>query len=1733
MNPSNHPSIARAARIHDRRIHFAAWLGLVACMVFGAPQDARSVAFTATPDENLELGIAIGALFGALDAGVILGFVPVYPVSLIGELIEIETNIALKLTPPIFEAPPDRNIMPDGCGIEFTLPQTRDDYEEWFGFIEIDPLTTDWGMLGSPSVFHQNTQVVVGVTGSGLQPGLVTLNEGVHEFEWVAGSQYSILFDSVVPNVLLFSSLLSEIKYASAVAAKAAGASARRAGRLRRGVTEAFGGAFENAGLRAIEYRVDEDNDGGIFSTFTTAENRATQTITVFDTHSPVLAGPAGPGTPIEATDLGGVRFSRAQQDLQSRFQATDFCNKSVTLRSNAPQILPVGTTQILWTGRDGGLYAPGVPDFDSYLQAVVVVDTVPPLLMPPDGQVHELPLGVDSLSLSSIDLGLARVIDVADPEPLVVHEGPPVLPVGMRHRIRWTATDASNNTSSRPQWLTVKREGTNTTPTALPTQGTTETAVPIDLRLEGIDVDALLTTLPGEGGQSDVSVELVDPLGFEIVDRPDHGEFIGPLRPVFIEDFRLTPLGETEIEGVRTSPLGALAEAFQQVAPGARDAWVQNVGCPAFDGAFPVDMVHLPTYVHVTDEGEYLVRDQFYSCVEEDPGFEARREARISRWSDEREFLGHARLDDAYDRAELALGTHRDVFSADRNGDFWWIADELSFGGTSFTVHRLSSDFSEFDEPVFFGIGEQEGLATGRFLRQAHAEGELLYVHDTRGVFVVDRRDNELLGRLKVEGEEFFIPRLGGFFGVPCATPQVPGDIGDFLATDSSGALYVSDECGARIHKFEASRLTPNGEFEPGDYVGWMGRCSANVPPFSSCDEDLGVSKGFRCTDSICLRDQGRAGDQPGQFASPGHINFDPNDQLYVADTQNFRVQRFGVDGTFSGQARSTGTGINQGDASGFVLGNFGPPRAVSVNSTSFFVLESTPEQGDFFLHSFDGLPFRPIEVAVGSREDVDRDGFEDNAVLVRYVPRFDFPNSLGATTAVDTFSYRVSDGLADSSPATVSIAVDRSFRPPERLTIRCYDPSGGADTPCILDEDRTIEVELEARDPDGIVGFGGLDTLDYEFVELPENGTLELISSNAGLARYRFTPDRDYNGLQTLRYRVSDGEFEVNSESLSLTVLPVNDDPVFRMTQATASRGFGSQIRVEISDVDADPSERLPDNIEFLWGTSIVETPGELVELPSGEFEMTGPIITMIDAGRHQVQAAPVFPNAATEALAVRWSYVPDGIHDGAERVVSLGNVAVVETSQLGLSIEPDRHDPASGEFVTFEVVANNPVPEGWAGYTAQDLRLVLQLPADISPPAVSSPCSPAGPRRIECTLDSLAPGEEMRWSFPSRIVPEGFAPVEIVHASVRATDPGGEREVMVMAMLLPVRTDTDADGLPDEWERAFGLNVGSDDSQRDPDIDGLANTDEYLAGTNPLLADTDGDGLGDTREVESLRTDPTSADSDEDGLLDGYEVANGFDPRRDDAGSDPDDDGVSNRIEQRNGTDPRFADSDGDGIDDGLELVAQGFVAVTGGFTSVRFDPLALEAAQLTVESTSVEVEVPGALGEQSIAFPINDRDWTGPGVATTFLYSPDDFFGSLGGAVGHVGLVNGRDGFGQSAKVGDFALHFDPARVGGNRSGFFLESLTGIEGPSFDLSSTGTASASAEGVVFDTRLLLASELAIELGQLAAAGSDVGDILVQAVPEPCTPLLGIAALGVVGALRRYRSGVRVRMR
>ncbi|TCK17632.1 hypothetical protein DFR30_0867 [Thiogranum longum] len=102
-----------------------------------------------------------------------------------------------------------------------------------------------------------------------------------------------------------------------------------------------------------------------------------------------------------------------------------------------------------------------------------------------------------------------------------------------------------------------------------------------------------------------------------------------------------------------------------------------------------------------------------------------------------------------------------------------------------------------------------------------------------------------------------------------------------------------------------------------------------------------------------------------------------------------------------------------------------------------------------------------------------------------------------------------------------------------------------------------------------------------------------------------------------------------------------------------------------------------------------------------------------------------------------------------------------------------------------------------------------------------------------------------------------------VEGTHTiTATATDSLGRTGSASLTITSYGNSDTDVDGLPDNWEFSnFGTlaETGSGDF----DSDGLLNVDEFVIGTLPTVQDTDGDGLTDGDEVNVYGLDPNVSD------------------------------------------------------------------------------------------------------------------------------------------------------------------------------------------------------------------------------------------------------------------------------
>jgi VCBS repeat-containing protein len=120
------------------------------------------------------------------------------------------------------------------------------------------------------------------------------------------------------------------------------------------------------------------------------------------------------------------------------------------------------------------------------------------------------------------------------------------------------------------------------------------------------------------------------------------------------------------------------------------------------------------------------------------------------------------------------------------------------------------------------------------------------------------------------------------------------------------------------------------------------------------------------------------------------------------------------------------------------------------------------------------------------------------------------------------DSFTYKANDGSLDSNTATVTITVNP-----------VNDAPVAQDLSATTDEDTAVGIALTATDIDG-------DPLTYTVVIGPAHGVLSGTAPNL-----TYTPDANYNGVDSFTYKANDGALDSNTATVTITVGAVNDAP------------------------------------------------------------------------------------------------------------------------------------------------------------------------------------------------------------------------------------------------------------------------------------------------------------------------------------------------------------------------------------------------------------------------------------------------------------------------------------------------------------------------------------------------------------------------------------------------------------
>ena len=170
-------------------------------------------------------------------------------------------------------------------------------------------------------------------------------------------------------------------------------------------------------------------------------------------------------------------------------------------------------------------------------------------------------------------------------------------------------------------------------------------------------------------------------------------------------------------------------------------------------------------------------------------------------------------------------------------------------------------------------------------------------------------------------------------------------------------------------------------------------------------------------------------------------------------------------------------------------------------------------------------------------------------------YIPATDYDGS-------DSFTFKVNDGIDDSSSATVIITVTDIAEP--NIT-----PVAIAQN-ITVDEDSTNNaITLAGTDEDSG------DTLSYIIESQPTHGILSGTAPNM-----TYTPTANYFGSDSLSFKINDGTVDSSSAIVAITVADINDIPIATAQTIIVDEDSTNNI-ILLSGIDKDEDDILTFNI------------------------------------------------------------------------------------------------------------------------------------------------------------------------------------------------------------------------------------------------------------------------------------------------------------------------------------------------------------------------------------------------------------------------------------------------------------------------------------------------------------------------------------------------------------------------
>ncbi len=308
------------------------------------------------------------------------------------------------------------------------------------------------------------------------------------------------------------------------------------------------------------------------------------------------------------------------------------------------------------------------------------------------------------------------------------------------------------------------------------------------------------------------------------------------------------------------------------------------------------------------------------------------------------------------------------------------------------------------------------------------------------------------------------------------------------------------------------------------------------------------------------------------------------------------------------------------------------------------------------------------------------------------------------------------VNDGALDSLPDTTTVTVDAQVN---------RDPVAANDT-ASMDEDGApilIAVLANDSDPDG-------DPLTITSVGTPANGAAVIVGNQV-----RFTPNADFHGTNTFSYAISDGRGGSASAFITVTVRPINDDPVANDDTASTSAGTPVDVDVLANDTDVDGDTLTISAVGAAANGTAVIVGGAVQYVPNAGFSGTDTFSYTVSDG-----------NGGSDTATVTVSV-------GALPMLSIADVTVTEGNAANLTVSLSA---PSGQTVTVQYATSDGGATAGADYTAASNTITFAPGVTTQTIAIAT---------LDDTLDELAETFSVTLSAPGgATIGDGTAVVTI---------------------------------------------------------------------------------------------------------------------------------------------------------------------------------------------------------------------------------------------------------------------------------------------------------------------------------------------------------------------------------